>query len=167
MHTLLNSQSQRVEQNFKFIGHESAFLHIGIERKMYKDATFNTVVKLISYETVVASIEYDYINDTCYLFCNGNYSMSTIKHLRWFTEQFTGENLYPDIIAKLKRAVQLNNEGCCITYIDILLNGEKKDRVCDTVNRYLQSGQHFTKYSKEPNYDFLYYGCSRFDPTNL
>ena len=165
MQTNNNESVQRYD--FKFIGHESAFLHVQIETNLYDEVEYFTTVKLISYETCVCWIEYDHRFNYYKLGCSGNYSMSTIKHIRWFTEQFTGVNLYHDIRDKLKRAHQLNIEGCNIEWVDCYITDEMEDCIKKAVNMYKRDGKRFTKYSHQPNYDSLYYGYSRFNPTNL
>lgn len=170
-------KQETITQRFKFIGHESAFCHIEIEQQRYTsyngDGTINTqcndktTAKLISFETCVSWIEYDYIHDTCVLYCDGNYSRSTIKHIGWFTKQFIGENRYYMIRDKLKMAIKLNKEGCHITYVDIPLSWAFTQNATETMHDYLRKGQKFTKYAKEPNYDYLYYGHSKFNALNL
>ena len=138
--------------------HESAFCHVVVH---------NDGVNLVSYETSVCQVILDVSRDSGYILCNGNYSRSTIKHINWFTSVFVGENMYYAIKAELKKAQKENLNGACLKYIMIPLTAEQISHCDKMIRWYKENAKRFYKYSKEPNYDMLYYGYSRFEATNL
>ena len=142
----------------KLDSHKSAFCHVVVH-----DAGVN----LVSYETSVCQIILSSDRTTGRVLCNGNYSRSTIKHIGWFTSEFTGNNLYSEILSALKAAQKKNKNGACIEYISVPLSFAEIARCSHRINWYKEEGTRFYKYSKEPNYDLFYYGYSRFEATNL
>lgn len=138
--------------------HKSAFCHVVV----HEDG-----VNLVSYETSVCQIILSSDRTSGRVLCNGNYSRSTIKHIGWFTREFTGNNLYGEIISALKAAKKKNKNGACIEFISVYLKREEIIRCSHRINWYKEEGERFYRYSKSPGYEKLFYGSSNFNPTNL
>ena len=142
----------------KLESHKSAFCHVVV----HEDG-----VNLVSYETSVCHISLSRDRTSGNITCNGNYSRSTIKHIGWFTSEFIGRNMYGEIISALKEAEKKNRNGACIEFVSIPLKREEIIRCCHRITWYKEEGTRFYRYSKSPNYDYLYYGYSNFNATNL
>lgn len=155
---LSNERNLQNVKDCKLHTHESAFCHVIVH---------NDGVNLVSYETSVCQVILDVARDSGYILCNGNYSMTTIKHINWFTSVFVGKNMYHAIRDELKKAQKANINGDCIEYIMIPLTAEQISNCDRMIKWYKENAKRHYRYSKEPNYDLLYYGYSRFEATNL
>ena len=142
----------------KLESHKSAFCHV---------VAHDDGVNLVSYETSVCQIVLSSDRTSGRVMCNGNYSMTTIKHIGWFTREFTGNNLYSEIRSALKAAEKKNKSGACIEYISVPLSFAEVDRCAKRIKWYKEQGTRFYRYSKSPDYEKLLYGYTNFSATNL
>lgn len=149
----------------KLESHKSAFCHVVV----HEDG-----VNLVSYETSVCQMYIDKASGRAFLYCSGNYSASTIKHIGWFTTEFTGHNLYYVIKQHLLKAQHHNMlvyhdkiSGELMGYITIELTNAETANLESRIKWYKENGSYFHKYSKEPNYDFNQYGYRRMEPIIL
>lgn len=128
----------------------TAFCHVSAERS---DDSF-TSVKLISYETCVCWIERltsvsPDSKGAAFLYCTGNYSRSTIKHIGRFTQEFCGEDKYYILRDLLKEALRKDYNVAAVEY-ELSVNEVKAfDK---KLAWYESNGKKFHKYSHEPNY---------------
>lgn len=147
-------------KDYKLMSHPHCFAHVQIEQ-----SNTECNITLISYETAVAGI---HLSDAeSFIWCKGNYSRSTIKHINYFTQSFLGNNLYYAIKSALIKTKRENKNGACFEYATINLCDRDVSIVSNSVERYKRNGETFRKYSKQPNYDLLYYGYSEFNPIIL
>ena len=147
-------------KDYKLMNHPYCFAHVQIEL-----SNTECNIALISYETAVCGIHLS--EEQSFIWCKGNYSRSTIKHIGYFTSSFIGNNLYYAIKCALVKAKRDNNNGACYEYATVNLDERDVKIICNRVESYRANGERFTKYSKEPNYDMLYYGYSEFNPIIL
>lgn len=149
----------------KLESHKSAFCHVVI----HEDG-----VNLVSYETSVCQVCIDREKNIGYVQCSGNYSMSTIKHIAWFTSEFCGRNMYQDIRVLLVEAQKHNafvhNDKLrddLIVAVRVPMGEHEIERCKKKIEWYYENGKRFNGYSKQPNYDFNMYGYRRMNPIIL
>ena len=149
----------------KLESHKSAFCHVVVHENG---------VNLVSYETSVCQMFIDNDSGRAFLYCKGNYSPTTIKHLNWFTTEFTGHNLYYAIkeqliLAKRYNELIYNDEttGMLVESAVVELTNPEIANLESRIKWYKENGSYFHKYAKEPNYDFNMYGYRRMNPIIL
>lgn len=142
----------------------SAFCHIQAHRFSAFDefklsgsnlSVLSAKVKLVSYETCVCWIERltsacSDEHDEAFLYCTGNYSRSTVKHIGLFTQEFCGDNKYHTLRDLLKEALRMDYN---ISAVEYKLTDEELKAFDKKLVWYEQNGSKFTKYRRTPNYD--------------
>lgn len=149
-------------QRLKYMlyGHESAFCHVEVTADCKYAA-------LISYETRVCELIRG--KNFWWFTCTGNYSRSTIKHITWFLRSFGvpfGYSVVRQGLLDTQRANRKYNR-CDEFMVEQIDDVSAYVRIAENINNYLINGKRWYKYSKEPCYDKLYYGCSNFNAINL
>ena len=147
---------------YKLMSHPYCYAHVQIEQ-----SNTECEITLISYETAVCGIHLSVKEDECFIWCKGNYSRSTIKHINYFTSSFIGNNLYYAIKEALIKAKRDNKNGACLEFATIPLDERDVSIICKRVESYKEHGEKFYKYYSQPNYDAMYYGYSNFNPIIL
>ena len=129
-------------------------------------------IKLISYETCVCWFS-RFTNiitgeEVLYLHCRGNYTKASIRHISRFTKEFTGASKYVELRDLLERAsrcykneARLNDKEAASMYdagaVYIKLTSKEIEQFDKRLTWYKENGKRFTKYSRKPNYETIFY----------